>query len=372
MGGGFSAPRQVVREIVDPYPADPGQRIDTLSIAQSQTCSECRLGVATNLSTSSVTLRRMTQGDFVPSNKLFIEPSLPFKVSWNGKETEIRQMTLYHPFPLRIENVQYDAVLSLNDPSIIGVDTVVLIPITSSGASSPSSQFLDRIGPHIPRVLAVNPKTNAYETATAATGSDWLLTNVLPLNGRRIQSGYYQWFAGRGYESYRDTSNPFVHHVRWRAKEPRINYIAIATPITVSPSVLGTLLSLPRTDALSAIAPVSPIVTYTPCADTPAPTPPVRETFKGDPQCDPFQYTDTSGERKKLVLAILGTIASIAVIMIGVYIGLLAAGGKLSFDTKELGDTAGEFIYRQVTAAKAASESLKGGLAGMVASQVLR
>jgi hypothetical protein len=369
MGGGFSLPRWLVREIVDPYPADPGQRIDTLSIARSQACKDCRLGVPTNLSTSSVTLKRVTAGDFAPTNKVFIEPSLPFKVSWNGKETEIRQMTLYHPFPIRIENVQYDAVLSLNDPSIQGVDTVVLIPLVAGSAASPSSAFLDRIGPQIARVLAVNPETKAYETATAATGADWLLTNMLPLNGTRVQSGYYQWFAGRGYESYKDTRNPFVHFVRWRAKEPRINYITLETPATISPAVLSAILTLPRTDALSAISPISPIVTYKPCANTPAPTRPVREGFRPTPDCDPFQYRDTSGERKKVVLGIVGAIVTLAVIMIGTYIGLLAAGGQLSIQTKQLGDTAGEFIYKQIAAAKAAKAALTGGITGMIAKK---
>jgi hypothetical protein len=363
MGGGISKLWSwAVREIVDPYPEEPGQRIDSLSIARSQACKDCRLGVPTNLSSSSVVLRRVTAGDFAPANKLFIEPSLPFKISWNGKETEIRQMTLYHPFPLRIENVQYDAVLSLNDPSIQGVDTVVLIPLVASSVASDSSMFLDRIGPQIARVLTVNPETKAYETATAATGADWLLTKVLPINGTRVQSGYYQWFAGRGFESYKDTSNPFVHRVRWRAKEPRINYIVIETPVNVSPAVLSAILSLPRTDALSAISPVSPIVTYKPCANTPAPTRPVREGFRPTPECDPFQYKDTSSERKKIVLGIVGFIATLAVVMIAVYVGLLAAGGQLSIQTKEMGDTAGEFLYKQIAAAKSLKASLTGSL----------
>lgn len=365
MGGGISKLWSwAVREIQDPYPADPGQRIDTLSIARSQACKDCRLGVPTNLSTSSVTLRRVTSGDFAPANKVFIEPSLPFKVSWNGKETEIRQMTLYHPFPLRIENVQYDAVLSLNDPSIPGVDTVVLIPLVAASAASPASAFLDRIAPQIARVLAVNPETKSYDTATAATGADWLLTNMLPLNGTRVQSGYYQWFAGRGFESYKDTSNPFVHRIRWRAKEPRINYITLETPATVSPAVLSAILTLPRTDALSAISPVSPIVAYKPCANTPAPTRPVREGFRPTPECDPFQYKDTSGERKKVVLGIIGAIVTLAVIMIGTYIGLLAAGGQLSIQTKELGDTAGEFLYKQVSGFKSIKDRIQGVISG--------
>jgi len=312
----------------------------------------------------------VTAGDFAPTNKLFIEPSLPFKVSWNGKETEIRQMTLYHPFPLRIENVQYDAVLSLNDPSIAGVATVVFIPLVASSVASESSKFLDRIAPQIARVLAPNPETNAYDTASAATGADWLLTKVLPLNGTRVQSGYYQWFAGRGYESYKDTSNPFVHRVRWRTKEPRINYICLETPATVSPAVLSAILTLPRTDALAAISPVSPVVTYTPCANTPAPKAPVRETFQGDPQCDPLRFPDNTGYRKTMVFSFLGILAGVAVIMIGVYVGLLLAGGTTSLYTKELGETAGEFLYRQISSVRSARDALQGNVLGALTQRV--
>lgn len=369
MGGGFSFPRWATREIVDPYPADPGQRIDSVSVSASQSCTDCRLGVPTNLSSSSVVLRRRETGDFAPTNKVFVEPSLPFKVTWNGKEVEIRQLVLYHPFPIRIENVQYDAVLSLNDPSIPGVDTVILIPLVSSSAASPSSAFLDRIAPQIARVLTPNPQTKAYESPSASTGADWLLTKVLPVNGKRIQSGYFQWFAGRGYDSYTDTSNPFVRHVRWRTREPRINYIALDTPASVSPATLAMILSLPRTDALQAISPVSRVVTYMPCANTPAPTPPVREGFKGNPECDPFQFPDTTGDRKHTVLYLLTALATLALTMIGVYIGLLAAGGQLSIQTKELGDTAGEFLYKQIASAKAAKAALTGSLTDMIAKR---
>lgn len=365
MGGGISKAEllgRMVREIQDPYPGDPGQRIDTLSIARSQSCADCRLGVPTNLSSSSVTLRRIMTGDYSPSTKVFLEPSLPFKITWNGKEIDIRRMALYHPFPLRIENVQYDAALSLNDPSDSTADTVVLIPLV---ASASSSGFFDRIAPQLGRVLVPDPQTKTYESASVATGADWLLTKVLPINGKRVQGGYYQWFAGRGYESYKDTTNPFVHRIRWRVKQPRINFIAMESPIAISAGALTSILSLPRTDAQTAIPPVSALVTYTPCANTPAPTSPVKESFRPTPECDPFQFEDTTGDRKKVVYGIVGAIATLAVVMIGVYIGLLAAGGQLSMQTKELGDTAGEFLYKQVSGWK----SIKDRITGLVTAK---
>jgi hypothetical protein len=186
---------------------------------------------------------------------------------------------------------------------------------------------------------------------------------VLPINGKRVQGGYYQWFAGRGYESYKDTTNPFVHRIRWRVKQPRINFIAMESPIAISAGALTSILSLPRTDAQTAIPPVSALVTYTPCANTPAPTSPVKESFRPTPECDPFQFEDKTGDRKKVVYGIVGAIATLAVVMIGVYIGLLAAGGQLSMQTKELGDTAGEFLYKQVSGWKSITERIKGFVA---------
>jgi hypothetical protein len=65
-----------------------------------------------------VEMNRETYGALT---KLFLKPTLPFKVSFRdgiGKTQEVPQVTLisvFHPCPIRIESVQYDAVIQIGD-----------------------------------------------------------------------------------------------------------------------------------------------------------------------------------------------------------------------------------------------------------------
>lgn len=369
MGGGFSRfiaslqPRQV-QEIVDPIPTETGQRRDGVAISTSSTCSDCRVGVPSNIASSSVILSRASSGEYSATTKLFVQPSLPFKITWNGRSVDVTRMTLYHPFPLRIENVQPDAVLSLNDPSAADGSTFILIPLVASSLASPSVGFMDKLGPHIARVLAPDPTTKTIAPVTAAVGNDWMLTKVLPVSGTRVRDGFFQWFAGSGFESYVDTSVPFVRRTRWRARGARKNYIVMEKPVAISSTVLASILLLPRTDAFTAIDSVSPVVTYTPCAKTTVVTAPVREGFR-DPECDPFgpnAYTDTSVDSSKRLAQIVTAIVSVMAIMVGVYIGLLLAGSQASIYTKQFGESAGEFLHNQIGRISSIKELVSGGI----------
>jgi hypothetical protein len=65
-----------------------------------------------------VELNRETYGALT---KLFLKPTLPFKVSFRdglGKTQEVPQVTLisvFHPCPIRVESIQYDAVIQIGD-----------------------------------------------------------------------------------------------------------------------------------------------------------------------------------------------------------------------------------------------------------------
>lgn len=374
----------------DPDPNSDPNRPDSVSISGSKNCKyndggkleQCRLNIDQSISTSSITLSRATAaGNFSDDTKLQLTPSLPFRMYANGVPARITKMTLYHPCPLRIENVQYDAVLSLNDPSDASAQSIILIPIVGSSKSTPSAKLLDRISPRLPELLTKDTTTNVYTPVDVSTGADWALSSLIPTAGNRVQSGFYQWISGRGYESYDEMQAPsgfggsWIRRTRWRPREPRQNYILIETPIEASSTTLATILSLPRTDPLKALPPVSPIVTYVPCAKTPPPPPvaPIKETF--DPECDPFgpnAYQDTSAEKAKLLATIFGAIVAVIAVMAGVYAGLLFAGSNASIYTKELGETGGAWIYKQIQSAKAASGALKGNIIESIAKQAIR
>jgi hypothetical protein len=371
MGNGNSI--QIVR---DPDPNTSPNRPDSVSISTSQQCSipnssePCRLNIDQSISTSSVTLKRGTApGEFSDDTKIQIIPSLPFRMYCNGAEVRVTSMTLYHPCPLRIENVQYDAVLSLNDPSDKEAQSILLIPIVGSSSSSPSATLLDRIGPRLPSLLAPNA-SKGFDPVEVATGADWALSTLLPTVGTRVQSGFYQWISGRGYESYPEASGRTISY-KWRPKLPRQNYILIDTPIQASPATMGAILAFPRTEAFKALPIVSPIVTYTPCANTPAQ---VVESFANfDPECDPLgsnAYDASNGLKPKHVLQILSIVVGILMILVGVYGGLWLAGSPASVYVKQFGDTLGEFIYRQVAAFKAARDAVKGGILNAVVGKM--
>jgi hypothetical protein len=311
---------------------------------------------------------------FSGGSKLFIAPSIPLQFTWNGRVISVTSLSVYHPFPIRIENVQYDAVLSLNDPSVGGTD-VVLIPLTASSISSPSAVFMDRIGPHISRMLTPDPTTKQFAPVSAATGADWSLNNMLPTRGNRIQSGFYQWFSSSRYVVGSDPSNFLKIIGAWVADGPRTNYIVVDTPATISPAVLSSILMLPRTEPSKAIS--APFrkggVTYTPCASTPETSGPVRESFT--PDCDPFgpnAYRDTRAEKDELMKKIVSAIFSVLGVMIAVVLGLILAGSAMSIYTKEFGETAGGWIYKQIQSVKGGVGDLKGNILESIASKVLK
>jgi hypothetical protein len=168
MGGGGSRPaaapapttvsacpggvKQVDRE---PEPK-PVNKIDGLSRAvvdaNNLHCLDCKLKVPANASASSVMLTRRTGDKFSELSKVFIKPSLPFTLNYRGTDHTVDTMTLYYPSPIRIENVQHDAILSLGDPSVDST-LVILIPLVASNEANAGTAFLDRITPFIRSTL---------------------------------------------------------------------------------------------------------------------------------------------------------------------------------------------------------------------------
>lgn len=132
-------------------------------------CDSCVLQVPADASTSTVTLTRLTNKPYSSLSKVFIKPSLPFKLSFNDpnpdapkgtmRDYTIDTMAVYYPSPIRIENVQHDAVLSLGDPSV-GSDLVVLIPLAVSNTANVGTSFLDRITPFIRATLGAQAQLN--------------------------------------------------------------------------------------------------------------------------------------------------------------------------------------------------------------------
>jgi hypothetical protein len=238
-------------------------------------------------------IRKLTvDGGFSSITKLYIKPSIPFKYSFNGESIDVTVMTLFHPCPLRVENVQYDAVLTLGDVGDRATKTVMLIPLQGSIAPGSSGTFFSRIVSYMPGILRPNPATGLYESIDAPTGRDWNLSMVFPgapSGGETlVKSGYYAWYGTPPLEEYVKNQvtrpAPWADTIEygWRPRTGETTrFIMLAKPISISTFDLQTIKMLPATPAEDAM----PLCIQIPSCTVPPPNartsqlPPPRRRF---------------------------------------------------------------------------------------------
>jgi hypothetical protein len=213
----------------------------------------------------SVRIQKVSSGGFSSDTKAKLTPSIPFKLTFNGQEITVKTMTVYHPCPLRIEGIQPDAVLSLNDPgSDDGSQYIILIPLTAKNTADPSIEFFDRILPQV-NALMVPEATGQYMTRNVATGANWSLTKVFTTgainNGSfEVQNGYYEWKGMPALERvkseiYNAWTNQSTISYSWKESgKPSPRYIMLDTPVAISSSSLSSITqTLPVTPASDAV-----------------------------------------------------------------------------------------------------------------------
>lgn len=216
----------------------------------------------------SVRILQSTSGGFSADTKVKITPSIPFqmRVSAAGEgpiDVPIQTMTLYHPCPIRIEGVQPDAVLSLNDPSFGKPKYVILVPLTAKNTQSPSIGFLQKLLPEAIAVSQPDPSTGQYIPKDVPTGQNWKLSQLFDVivaeNGKDfdVKTGMYVW---KGMPSLKRTQESTSTGVRFKwlpSGDPSPQYILMDTPVACNPGDLAILTSrIPITrpsDAIHAI-----------------------------------------------------------------------------------------------------------------------
>lgn len=182
------------------------------------------------------------------------------------KDISISSLTLYHPCPVRIENVQADAVLSLNDPSDPNVDVVILVPIRGASMGQESETFFSRIVSQIAGISVPDPVTGLYPAADIATGNNWNIKSVFWLGSpesdgtAKVQDSYYTWDGAATYKREQTYSLPsmtgFQGLIRygWKPEGKRVRYFMMGTPVNMTQSDLSLLTQyLPTTPADQAI-----------------------------------------------------------------------------------------------------------------------
>lgn len=214
----------------------------------------------------SLRIQQLSSGGFSADTKARFTPSIPFKVRFTagGGTTDIlvKTMTLYHPCPLRLEGVQPDAVLSLNDPSFDNPNYVVLVPLVGRNVPSSSVDFLQKIMSQVVTVAQADPSTGQYVGRDIPTGASWTLSKLFTVQPSgdtnfNVTDGFYEWKGMPALERKR-TDGPGTITYSWvESGSPSPRYIMLDTPVVCNPADLATLTATmpvtPASDAIHAV-----------------------------------------------------------------------------------------------------------------------
>jgi hypothetical protein len=305
----------------------------------------------------SIQIQKVATRSYSSSTKLNLVPSIPFKFTFEGTEVDVKRMTLYHPCPVRIENRQYDAVLSLNDPTDASTRFVMLIPLEGvSIGGGPSANFFGKIASYIPSVLRQNSE-GLFDSVDVPTGAGWDLSSLLQteaIGGRNVvTSGFFVWRGEPAYEQFVKRNDSQELRFGWRRSGfATPTYIMMQNPSKIGSFDLQTIRMLPVTPAQEAIHPIPATFYYKPgppAKGTPAHTAWLakckdkKERFTvGEDICDPFSNLPPpeSLDADQLITIVLAVISSLA-IFIGGYFALKYATGPMGTLVKQFGEKLG-------------------------------
>ena len=178
----------------------------------------------------------------------------------NYVPVNISSLTMYHPSPIRIENVQHDAVLSLNDPSDESAEVVILIPLKASNRGDESVDFFNKIAKHLTTIAAPDSVTGLYPETDIPTGNDWNIKKVFWLgkpggdNISPVTDAFYSWDASGTFQRVKLSQSSTEIRYGWQPDGKTVRYYMLETPVSISSTDLSFLTrSLPPTPSEQAI-----------------------------------------------------------------------------------------------------------------------
>ena len=263
------------------------------------------------------------------ANKLFITPDKPFELTFDGKKITVTKMALYRPSPVRVENIQADAVLSLNDYSDPAAKTVILLPISAAITYGTPGEFVGRIAENV-NSFTINEATGQYNPVNVPVGNDWSLTKVLEVAGGtngQVAGGFFKWEGG-DYERYVKYSDRSVIHYGWRAPRNGVTTILMKDPIAVSYLTSTYLAMLPYAPSSESAPPPSSNYVY---------KSPICTNCKGPPKFDPAKIESLKDSMKPPVSPLdivkwFGATLAVMVVLGVIYLALdLALQGNGQF-----------------------------------------
>jgi len=280
----------------------------------------------------------------------FSIPQVPFVPPVTDEADTISLMSVYHPFPLRMDtagdkpgdpvttNVQYDACFQIGEfaapaypdstlPAKQGNRIVILVPLKADqDPTGPGGKFINALGNKIPNILGAQPDLlMGYPDVPAATGADWGLANVVELD-----RPFYTWVT-----KYNPALNP-----------PQTRVIVMSEAIKISQGDLTNIQRLPITppeDVIHEIGEVSyhaaPPRAGCKKPDTkPKYLPPVYSATAGF-SSDKTDSKQTQKDIAKTMAAVLGGTVAVAILILGLYFGLKFAMGPLGIQFGKLGES---------------------------------
>ena len=237
----------------------------SVAVAKSSACAGCSLVLSDpDVSCSSIILtrkalpfvkvwnpsddpkgifssQRVNQISHGALTKMFLKPSLAFSTTFSlsvGRpgfvvpmtSGTINLMSVYHPFPLRIDGIQAEACFQIGEFGsanwIAGSGVVVLIPLVSSNnATGDGATFISKFAGRMTSVVAAKDVAIGYDDINV-TLSDWKLKYIL------------------------ESSRPFY---TWINKDGT-RVVVMAEPISISLSDMASITqSIPATSPSDAI-----------------------------------------------------------------------------------------------------------------------
>jgi hypothetical protein len=288
---------------------------------------------------------------------------MPFKASFNGASESFGVLSVYAPSPLRIENVQHDAVLQVGLEGKNNV--IILVPLVASSLAAPSVEFMGKVGSSIQSLAGPGGMVDApggttdnvkkiYSTLPVPTGSKWKLTDMIGPT-----DPYFTWVNAE-YDSYVRMENPSFKVMGWKPRSGT-RYIVMQNAVPVSENDLASIRMLPITDPLLVIPSLAKVFYK---AGTPKDC---KTCVPNIPRIPAFQDIGTStlappsgtggsgstGFSTETILTILGYVTGGLALAVAVYFGV-----KYAMDNKwaSVLPKIGETLQRKMAEAYAKSK----------------
>ena len=400
MGGGGSRPSAPAPTPVAPsVPTTPkpiGRDPSVgLTLTTAQACADCDFQIDDGISSSMVEMYRgydplhydpakpETSGKFSERTRAFINPTIPFKARYGGAEETFRKLSVYAPSPLRIENVQSDAVLQIGEQGVNAL--ILLVPLVVSSQTSESSKFMAKITNAIDSLSGANPNGMVQKPLTnddpcppefpvddhsggnpaapvtackvknpagnkqgvdwewkekltktilptypVATGNDWKLTHMIG-----SMDPYYTWLDA-------DYSwNPLFR--RWFASSGGTRYIMLQTPVGVSANDMASITKLPVTRPTAMISQLPTSIYYKAFPPKDCKTCVPNKVAPPFPDITSASIDTGAGpiSNDSIVKILIGVIGGIA-LLIAIYFGLRFAMGPYGLALSKFGETLGK------------------------------